>query len=379
MTIPIIPGPFSFLESAGNAVGQLGNAIIQRNQLRRQIAEHGTAFITDLVQKGYLSADAFKDPDVQATMKRAGIPAIAPANILPQPDEKKKRLAAADLDTVTPGTPQSRAISGIPSADVAAVGEEAQVATGNQAIAAAGTDISKSKLFQSVYDGAKTLLGNDAFAARLAQEAALGILPHRLQQIELQRYMLGLGKQAQSDAAKLLVEAISQTGAQYKDIHDKWQQGLDQALLLAGAPTDPKVRQKIIDTYTKDHGTEPQYDEIAKNILQTQYGLTPEQFQQGVKTTLRPVLGNMTGDETAVPDFGQGQTGDIARIFYGVAHDPAALQNAITQFQKHLKDGEVSTLTAQAVVSRLKNAGVFDDATLKAIMTVPSDTTGAKP
>lgn len=375
MTIPIIPGPFAFLAEAGQAVGDWGTAIAQRNELRRKIAEHGATFVQGLVEKGYLSADAFKDPDVQKTLHNAGIPVPKAADILPQPEEQKKRITSGELATVQPGTPQARAVAGVPSPEVAGVTEKATVAQGNQVVAASSADIAKSKTFQAVYEGAKTLLGDDPFAAQLAQEAALGILPHRIAELELRRYTVGLGREAQNDAARLLLEAIGQTGAAYKDLHDKWQQGLDQAILLAGAPTDPKVRQKIIDTYTKDHGPEPDYEKVSDQILSTQYGLTRQQFQQGVQNTLRPVLGPSIGGDTKSVNLGDDQTGQLAKIFYDAAQDPTQLQTTISAFRKHLKDGTVSTLTAQAVVARLKATGAIDDATLKLIMTPDTTTT----
>lgn len=347
--------------------------------MRRQIAQQGTSFIQGLIDKGYLSADALNDPEIQKTMKSAGIPSFSPGQVLPQPEEQKKRITSGELSTVKPGTPQARAVAQVPSPEVADITEQATVAQGGAAVAGAGSDIAKSKMTQSVYEGAKALLGNDPFAARLAQEAALGILPHRLQELELRRYTIGLGRQAQSDAARLITEALIQTGSAYKDLHDKWQQGLDQAILLAGAPTDPKVRQKIIDTYTKDHGVEPQYENVADMILQTQYGLTRQQFQQGVQTALRPVLGESVSGDTQTPQLGNDQTGQLAKIFYDASNDPAQLQNVIGSFRNHLKDGTVSMLTAQAVVARLKATGIFDDATLKSIMQLPDSTTTGAP
>src|SRR6266849_5450624 len=79
MTVPIIPGPFSFLGEAGQALGDIGRAKEERKERAQKIAEHASTAILDAIMAG--GDPAILDaPETQQTLKTAGYPQLTSAH-----------------------------------------------------------------------------------------------------------------------------------------------------------------------------------------------------------------------------------------------------------------------------------------------------------
>ncbi len=174
MTIPIVPGPFSFLREAGEGIAGILDAKRAAEERRRQealetaaLAQQDFGTLAQLVQLGILPRSVLTSPQALETAGTAGIP-IGPetttvpsagereADILGGLPEDQFRLArqipsaedvtAADvlrnqgvaeamrataqadltrgeIQDVRPGTPQARAVAGVPAAGAAAAAE----------------------------------------------------------------------------------------------------------------------------------------------------------------------------------------------------------------------------------------------------------------
>lgn len=160
MTIPIIPGPFSFLAQAGQGVGDAINARSNRVDKDREAAGKQLQEIFAAVQKGTLSTNVFKSPYIADLAQRTGIGDFLSGNIRENPQEAidtarsgmipdavdslspegqrdfartgnmptgvQDRLSVIAEEQLAPGNltqAQKRAISKVPSATTAAAGE----------------------------------------------------------------------------------------------------------------------------------------------------------------------------------------------------------------------------------------------------------------
>ncbi len=73
MTIPIQPGPFSFLEDVGGALGEVGQLREKRRQQQVKEATDVLNQMIELRQKGFLQPDAFASPQAMNVYKTLGI------------------------------------------------------------------------------------------------------------------------------------------------------------------------------------------------------------------------------------------------------------------------------------------------------------------
>src|SRR6266446_4360613 len=122
MTIPIAPGPFSFLEGAGEAVGSIAQVREERKRHGEEIAHRAAQDIITQIQNGIRPSSVLKDPEVKKLFAKAyGV--TIPDTLVPRPEEDLARLVSGALKNVKPGTAQERAVTKVPSEKVAGAEE----------------------------------------------------------------------------------------------------------------------------------------------------------------------------------------------------------------------------------------------------------------
>lgn len=103
MTIPIVPGPFSFLAQAGQALGQFGE---EKEKARQQILKEAQDNLTRMIEmraKGIMPPEAFASPEA---MKIYHVLGIAPASAQPTSGEMTEDIRKRFLaPTETAGIP----------------------------------------------------------------------------------------------------------------------------------------------------------------------------------------------------------------------------------------------------------------------------------
>ena len=93
MTIPVIPGPFSFLRSAGKAVGAIGQARNQRGQQEQAEARANVETMLRLAQLGLpFARELVKSPAFAKAMEAVGMSAPGIDVPLTQPEQRAKAI-----------------------------------------------------------------------------------------------------------------------------------------------------------------------------------------------------------------------------------------------------------------------------------------------
>lgn len=75
MTIPIRPGPFSFLVPLGEGLGKIGALKEERRRYERDEAQQAATFLIAMREKGMIQPQAFSDPEIMDVFKAAGFAA----------------------------------------------------------------------------------------------------------------------------------------------------------------------------------------------------------------------------------------------------------------------------------------------------------------
>jgi hypothetical protein len=174
MTIPIEPGPFSFLAGAGEALGRFAEEKEKKRQTKLKEDRDVLNQMLDLRQKGLLAPEQFESPQAVELYRRLG---IVPVSGQPTSGESIEQGRRSYLSSIAPSlaggqpTDEGRAVLGLPqrgltqkiNAEIA--GSEAAVPTaqlqGAQATAAlpeagatavAGQQGTQDKTFNDIAD-----------------------------------------------------------------------------------------------------------------------------------------------------------------------------------------------------------------------------------
>jgi hypothetical protein len=117
MTVPITPGPFSFLGTAGQAVGGYLSGREDFRQRRRAEALQGVTMLLDMREKGLLPPEQFGHPEVLSLFQDAG---ISPPSAQATPDEQLRAMKGQYLESLNqPAQPINfplESLGGVPAA-----------------------------------------------------------------------------------------------------------------------------------------------------------------------------------------------------------------------------------------------------------------------
>lgn len=269
MTIPIVPGPFSFLASAGQTAGNYLSGRRQRELQDQDEANKDLQSYLRLVEIGVMPRSSLVSPQVQNMFARAGIelpPGLAP---VPSAEERKattltglpqerfeaaagipsgeavraereqKKLITAQsifqrggIAAVPQGGAAARKAAGVvPEAGAAAAEAAAQAGAEAQAAAAA----TEQATLAEVDKGLK-----EPEFARWAAIAKAGFLPLYLQRIASNRAYIGTANQEKRERARLLVLPLQNAETTFKSLEQKQQDELAQIERDATAFGTPK-------------------------------------------------------------------------------------------------------------------------------------------
>lgn len=149
MTIPIVPGPFSFLDTLGKGIAAYGTGREDYRQRQRKESQEDRAealkqvgTIFDAVQRNELTTSALKSPFFLNMLKRSGIAeSFSPENVAAKPEEQVREAQSGYLSSVLgpQGDPTERAqvlAAGRPVSRSEAATERAGAAVGGLKAAA---------------------------------------------------------------------------------------------------------------------------------------------------------------------------------------------------------------------------------------------------
>jgi hypothetical protein len=315
MTIPIVPGPFSFLSTAGEAAGALGQELHARKREAQQIAQLGMTSILSQILNGIRPASYLDDPVVRK-MSKVAFGFELPSGILPQPQETIAGLAEKRLEGVKPESPQAEAITKIPGEETAKLLLEQMREPGRLAAARAKSGVpektaereaAEAKLGaeeagarisaglpqlqaeadaaaaqataaghefkKDLYIGVRQVLGKDPAFARLAYEAAAGILDRRTA-------MLQLIKTAEADRTRLMIETLK-TATEFHQLNQKqYEQRYQSWLFNRSAKDDANSRARF-----EAENPPPTAEESIREWLQSMK-ISPEEFAENLRKGL---------------------------------------------------------------------------------------------
>lgn len=284
MTIPITPGPFSFLATAGEAVGDIGTALQAKKQ---RLDTEARARLSDILQ--LINAGAEPTPFLGAGGAAAEHLGLAPAGqgaaLLQGPAER----ARLQLDLARAQTAQAqgaakitgaKADTAVPTAAAELTTAQAGATQAQATAAAAQSDLGvRQRINELVTTQLKT--PEEGFGL-LAARAAAGTLPYYSVLIQARSANNSLERQQNADRFKLLFEPLSNTDAVWRERLRSWEQ------------------RKIVETLGREEDKEfikqwelnnpqPSVQAIQQELLEaaaTQRGLTPEQYNAELDKTV---------------------------------------------------------------------------------------------
>lgn len=298
MTIPIAPGPFSFLEGAGEAAGSYAKVKEERKRHAETIAAAGIqTLITDILN-GHKPAELLDDPNVRKMSKMAyGFE--LPTGIIPQTKEIIERRKAAAIEATPTDSAAGRAISGVPSEQVAAGAESVSTLAGAKAqselnlgvpnaeaetkTAIARAQNEGAQLNMNIFNGARKLMGDDPRFARLAYEAATGQLDARLRAMEAHRADLSLDRQAMADRTRILLAEGHEAAKRYDAAIKAWEAGQQVYLLDHGDTPKTRAAYAAANPY-------PDQVKMADADFQNIFGYGVDEYRKRVNEGLEGVM-----------------------------------------------------------------------------------------
>jgi len=353
MTVPIIPGPFSFLSEAGQAVGDIGRAKEERKERAQKIAEHASTSILDAIMAGADPA-ILDTPETQQTFKTAGYPQLTSAHF--------KLVGGAAAAAGAAG--RAKIAADVPGREAAAVGGAADVSTATSAAelgaglpeldaeakAAQARAASAGAQFNAtVYNAARQRFGNikDEEFRNLAIDAATGVLDYRIRRLESNRYFLTLQRQQMADRTRLLLESMRNQEGVFKELNDNYekQRRIDMFRINAD-PNDEKATHQYEQLHPR-----PTMEDAQNAILKSQ-GVAPDEFKKLMRDTYDlqtsaavPAGTKDAGAGAAPPVFASSDLSEALNRLQTAA-DPAA---AGQQFAEAVNAGVYSISEARLV------------------------------
>lgn len=342
MTVPIVPGPWSFLGEAGKGAKNISDAIIAKRQHDEEEAQRGIAFMMEQIAAGRRDVTELNTPEMQQQFRRARLPYPGPHTIQapvtgvpgatgtiplrvpggfePGPEDIIRSARARALGSAGPAT--MRAITQVPSEPVAAAGEAKAVAEGREATehadaahdifggqAAQGriisatarsqidAQIAQNDVTRRVFEGAQRLIGNktlripgfpDETTEDLAGMAATGILPLLTHQLDMNRQYLSLDRQMMSDNLRLLMGVMGEISSKYQNEDAKWRANLSTYMQQAAT----RAQQQAILRDEKFDPEDAAWQSAVRQEYEKQFGPEPtydatrDEYLQGMGISL---------------------------------------------------------------------------------------------
>jgi hypothetical protein len=407
VTIPIIPGPFSFIAELGRAGGAASAFNIKQHGEDRQNAQEDVKNILDLVTAGRLPPEKLNDPQIVARFRAAGIPLPSPIDISTSipipgiggtmsadihrpgpfqetPQDIKNRIAAGYFKSIAGASPTSPVAAhaiGQETPAEAGAKEATTVAGATQATAQASTaqgdaeaQVAKDKVSTDIMNGALKILGSDPEARQLATAAALGYLPYLTGVLANNRQFMSVTRQHDADQLRIMLGSINNVSDIYRTEVSKWQTGLQaaqdkavtqatNASVASGNALDATAIQGIKDRATQDYianvGAQPTYDKTYTDYVKSTWNMNPGQFQGALRTLIK----NLGEPDTAGDGSNGGGTKPpttpverVTEITNRIVAHPTA--DYVGKLLELANAGQITRLEIHAIYLRLKGKGL---------------------
>jgi len=284
MTIPIVPGPFSFLEEAGQAVGDIGEALAKK---RTRLDTEARARLSDILQ--LINAGAEPAPFLAAGGQALERLKLAPpgqgARLLTGPAERARiqlelsrstgRKEAAGATTAEVGAEFAR-----PTAEAGLTTAEAGARQATATAAAAESDLGvRTRINQLVTEEAKD---PEKGFGLLALRAAAGTLPYYSVLLQTRYGNNALERQQNADRFKLFFEPLDNAAPTWQQRIKAWEQR--RTVETLGHEED----KEFVKQWEKDN-PQPTLQAVQQELLEEaarQRGLTPEQYNAELDKTV---------------------------------------------------------------------------------------------
>lgn len=256
---------------------------------------------------------------------------------------------------LTPG--QQAAVSGVPTPVQAEATQETAKATAAQAKAQA-----------ALVESAQVLVGKDPEAAKLAQEAALGILPYRIEQLKATREGLTERLRARSDNARIILGVLQGATSLTKQAVDAWETKFRQDAALAQVdPANEKEAAAFREVWEKNN-PRPDAESVSTEYIKAMTGMSLEEYQKAfneARQTLSEVeisrKANRTQGQGTVPPAAPTAPGKPDKLHGAISLLTGAgnagtseLDRKAGQFADAVRDGAYTSLEARFVFAQLK-------------------------
>lgn len=318
MTIPIIPGPFSFLAGAGQALGQYGQ--VREEHRRQALAERTDAAerAVRLVMAGILGPEALTPEMLQGAGVElpGGVTPQEPPSVslartqarqAPRRGEAEIRGLEAGATTAeaTAAVAPEMAQAGLTVARGQAERQPFETTIASQraraAEAQADLEIAQSGALSAAFKGVTEIFGqpgNEEFKS-LARAAVMGILPYYTQRLQAT-----FGGQATRH--QILLEALGNINSLFLQQYKVWEDGLNSAKGrgLFRDMTDEEARA----AYMKE-APPPDFNTIRDQYVQTTLGLSPEEFTAAIRRAIPTATGAGPRIPSQTPTPGAGGAG----------------------------------------------------------------------
>ena len=396
MTIPIIPGPFSFLASAGQAAGAIGTEVQQAKERRRKQAQDNINNLMALINSGRASVAILNKPAAMAEFRAAGIPIPQTVNLelgapggagmgapgipislhtpdtfTPSADDRIQQMTRDAL--AGPLTPQQQsAVTKVPTPAAAAAAETTAVAGANTARANARTNVAQADVAEAsvpgeisaanfkkeVFNGALISMGNDPAFRHLAEEAAAGVLQARITALQMSRASLTENKQREHDQAVFISGMENDIDTSFNKAAIQWTTGQQAAVQQAVSNSqltdkpidinDPTQIAPVLREY-ESRQPRPNYEDVRDRYLSAR-GFTLGSYQAALKG-IAPLLGIGSGPA-------QGTTQAAPRPQRKLTYDEqmrAVTARILESLGTAKPDGSGAVWTPEAIANELVN------------------------
>jgi hypothetical protein len=378
MTLPVIPGPFSGLQQAGQVIGE---SLAKKRAMSIEDEARARAALTTLGQLGILTSDAMAGPQFAETFAAANVPQPTPQQVKPDVEAQKGRKLMELLAQTDPNSTFGKMLIGAPTgANVSEDQMKEYIATFVTEAAKSDPAIARlitktptaeiAKATETTQLGALSAeqLGNqvrteiresvlrrlpkDKEFARLADYAeigALGVLVSHIQASSSNRSMM---KQESIERMRGLLQINDHATREYRERLNKWNaerakfhDPTELSILKPGyermkEEEKQAVQQQLLDLHTQQN-PKPSFDAILEEQLGAR-GVGAAEFQ----TAMRDLLG--LAKESGIPELGGVQGGSGSTAPGGVDQMIAITVQNIVDGKASLEDLEGSTkLTKQ--------------------------------
>lgn len=332
-SLPIIPGPLSFLAGAGQAAGAIGQALTERDRYNQalELEKQSRAQQNFQLLRALLAPEAFAQGGSAApVVAAAGIPAIAPKDIEVPAEVQRGRRFGKELAQTPVGSTESKLSVGVATPGQAAADEAAQAEAETTIRGLAQiTDVDQLLQYKKILSpaAAKALeklqlekmstelqqqdplrieakmqgeirksvlrrLPKDPQFSKIADYAAVGGLGYLLQELETSARFSLQGRAENTEKLRLVIASTNQASAAYKQARQQWEAGLNQArrdaLGFGSSELSQEERTKKLNEVDSDYTQRnpmPTYDFFLDQAIDAS-GLNKDDYQGAFRSLI---------------------------------------------------------------------------------------------